>query len=155
MIVDYFFLVLSIVFCLPSAQLILDLLEDHTDVLGIFYTYGGADLLDWLRDEDGPGPIAIGLLYLCFCLGLYVVSSEMHAVYTASTLAYLKWSTYKIDKKMQAITEVLKSGPIKCHKHPNTTIAVCLELDGTIVEICPICNPEKAKEYGIIPDNDE
>ena len=155
MLQDYFFIVMSVLFCLPSAQLLLDLLEDHTDVLTVFDTYGGADLVDWLRDDESSGPISLGLIYLSFCLGLYLVNSDVHAVYTAVTLIYLRWATYKIDKKMQALDDLLKSGDIKCHKHPDTPVVICLKLDGTVLKICPKCDPEKAKEYGVIQGDDE
>ena len=155
MLIDYFFVVLSIVFCLPTSQLILDILDDHTDILRIFDTYGGYELLDWLRDGEESGPVALGIIYLCFCLGLYVASPLLFSIYTTVTVVGLSWSTHILNKKVDNLSNLIKTGGFKCHKHPNTTVAVCLELDGDIVTICPKCQPDKAKEYGIIQDNDE
>jgi hypothetical protein len=154
LILDFLFISISVILCIPTAQLLLDVLDDSTDFLSVFDTYGGSDLVDWFRDDDHFGPVTLGVFYSCFTLVLYVLHPLAHAVVVSITSSWLLWSTHKIDKKMELLREVLSSGETKCHKHLDITTAVCLELDGTIVKICYKCDPEKAKEYGILKGED-
>jgi hypothetical protein len=148
-LIELLFIMLSFVFCVPSSQIILDWLDDNTDILCSFDFFGAGDLIDWFREVDGFGTTCAGIVYLFMSMCLYVVSPISHAIQTAFTVSWLLISTHRINSKMNKLNEVIKTGKQKCHKHPEVTLAICLELDGTVHTICCECDPKKAASYGI------
>lgn len=155
MAIDIFFLTLSIVFCLPTSQLIIDTLYDYTDILDCYDLYGVGSAIDWVRDQDTYGPYFLGLLYLILCVLVYLVSPVWYCVHVSIFTCWLLVSSFKLNKKMESLNAMLKNGDQKCHKHPDITLAICIDSDGTVELMCIACEPEEAIKFGITKGDDD
>tara|TARA_B100000131_G_scaffold293259_1_gene308420 strand:+ start:1166 stop:1654 length:489 start_codon:yes stop_codon:yes gene_type:complete len=148
-VIDLFFLALAAIICVPGAQLLLDLIESKTDASIKMTMYEWSEILDWMRDPDDVGPAFIGTMFLGLQLTLFVVSPVSQAVFTSTLAILVLLRIKKVRDQLDNLEKIISLGKTRCDKHPEIIKALCLEPSGDLKQVCPLCNPELAEDFGV------
>jgi hypothetical protein len=148
-VIDLFFLVIAAIICVPGSQLLLDIIESKTDISMKMTMYEWSEILDWMRNPDDVGPAFTGTMFLGLQLMLFVVSPVSQAVVTGTLAILVLLRIKRVRDQLDKLEKIILLGKTRCDKHPEIIKALCLEPSGDLKQVCPLCNPELAEDFGV------
>jgi len=103
------------------------------------------------EEEYSYGTI-IMVLWVALCvlsIALAVIEPALQLCLTAYMSELVLSRLLRVRRQLKSIDKLMKYAKQKCEVHPDITKAICMEEDGEIILVCPICDPETAEDFGI------
>jgi len=103
------------------------------------------------EDEGSYPPVVIAIWVSVAALNIILIAIDpiLQVVLSAYMVDMVASRLLKVRKQLKAVEKLIGLAKQKCSSHPKIVKAICLEEDGEIALVCPICDPEVAASFGI------
>lgn len=103
------------------------------------------------EEEDNYTTVVITLWVAVVILNLLLVAVEpiLQIGLAAYMVDVVISRLIRVRKQLNNIEKLMEFTKHRCEVHPEIVKAICLEEDGEIHLVCPLCDPEVAEDFGI------